>query len=183
MIWSISCHINAKEIGLWSCGLCQRMLKSWHILRNFRKICGFWAGNTDDLCIYFYFPTCSFQLGPFFLPSWACFLLLRLQSYRNKIKTILAPSVNLQKWHLEYHQNHSRNTVILKLNGSRSKHWNLILKRSNDSLWTKLSGILAFTVMSSIDCIAQTLLYMVVDFTILLSKGIYGNMVLSRPLM
>ena len=115
---------------------------------------------TLTICIYFYnfyFPTCSFQLGPFFLPSWACFLLLRLQSYRNKIKTILAPSVNLQKWRLEYHQNHSRNTVILKLNGSRSKHWNLILKRSNDSLWTKLSGILAFRVMSSIDCIARTL--------------------------
>ena len=29
---------------------------------------------------------------------------------------------NLQKWRIEYHQINSRNTVILKLNGSRSKH-------------------------------------------------------------
>ena len=100
----------------------------------------------------FYFPTCSFQLAETFL------LALEATIISNKIKTILAPSVNLQKWRLEYHQNHSRNTVILKLNGSRSKHWNLILKRSNDSLWTKLSGILAFIVMSSIDCIARTLI-------------------------
>ena len=110
---------------------------------------------TLTICIYFYnfyFPTCSFQLAETFL------LALEATIISNKIKTILAPSVNLQKWRLEYHQNHSRNTIILKLNSSRSKHWNLILKSSNDSLWTKLSGILAFTVMSSIDCIARTLL-------------------------
>ena len=49
MIWSISYHINVIEFGLWSCGLCQRTLKSWHILRNFRKICGFLAGHSDAL--------------------------------------------------------------------------------------------------------------------------------------
>ena len=73
MIWSICYLINVIEFGHWSCGLCQRTLKSWHILKFFRKICGFRAGNSDDLYnvlfvfVYFYnfyFPTCSFfQLG------------------------------------------------------------------------------------------------------------------------
>ena len=34
-------NINVIEFGLWSCGLCEKMLKSWHILRNFCKICSF----------------------------------------------------------------------------------------------------------------------------------------------
>ena len=51
-----------------------------------------------------------------------------------------------------------RNTVILKLNHRRSKHWNWFLKHSNGSLWTKLSGILVFAVVSSLYCIARTLM-------------------------
>ena len=47
---------------------------------------------------------------------------------------------------------------ILKLNHSHSKHWNQVLNHLNGSLWTKSSGILVFLFMSSIYCIARTLL-------------------------
>ena len=46
---------------------------------------------------------------------------------------------------------------ILKLNYRHSKHCSQFLKHSNDSLWTKSSGILVFTAMSSTYCIARTL--------------------------
>ena len=48
-------HINVIEFGLWSCGLCQRILKSCPILRNIRKICMFWSGYSDDLFLQFTF--------------------------------------------------------------------------------------------------------------------------------
>ena len=48
MIWSISYHINVIEFGLWSCGLCDTILKSWHLLTNIRKICTSWPGYSDD---------------------------------------------------------------------------------------------------------------------------------------
>ena len=52
MIWPISFHINVIEFSLWSCGLIRKPLKSWHILRNFRKICIFGDGSSDDHMIY-----------------------------------------------------------------------------------------------------------------------------------
>ena len=48
MIWSISYHINVIEFGLWSCGLCHTILKSWHLLTNIRKICTSRPGYSDD---------------------------------------------------------------------------------------------------------------------------------------
>ena len=48
MIWSISYHINVIEFGLWSCGLCHTILKSWHLLTNIRKICTSRSGYSDD---------------------------------------------------------------------------------------------------------------------------------------
>ena len=71
----MSYYLNVIEYGLWSCGLCGGTLKSWHILRNIRKICVVWSGYSDDhSCIYFYnlhFPTCSFQLRPWAAQSSA----------------------------------------------------------------------------------------------------------------
>ena len=45
---------------------------------------------------------------------------------------------------------------ILKLNHRRSKYCSQFLKHSNDSLWTKSSGILVFKAMSSTYCIARS---------------------------
>ena len=49
MILLLTFPKNVLEFGLRSCGLCLRTLKSWHILRNFRKICGFGAGPSQSV--------------------------------------------------------------------------------------------------------------------------------------
>ena len=82
---------------------------------------------------------------------------------KNNFATLLsyahpAHTFQTSKWQTEDHQNLTKDTVNLKLNGSRSNHWNLIQRCSNDSLWTKPCGILVFTIMSSTYCIAWTLL-------------------------
>ena len=92
----------------------------------------------------------------FFCDSFIWILRLRMISDFLVLHLSNFKSTGQNGW-LGYHQKLNRNTVILKLNGRCSKHWNSFLKHSNGSLWTKLSGILAFTVMSSIDCIARTL--------------------------
>ena len=48
----MSYYINVIEIGLWSCGLILRTLKSWHFSDNFCKICIFGDGNSDDHMFY-----------------------------------------------------------------------------------------------------------------------------------
>ena len=92
----------------------------------------------------------------FFCDSFIWILRLRMISDFLVLHLSNFKSTGQNGW-LGYHQKLNRNTVILKLNGRCSKHWNSFLKHSNGSLWTKLSGILAFTVMSSIYCIARTL--------------------------
>ena len=65
MIWSISYHINVIEFGLWSCGLCDTILKSWHLLTNICKICTSRSGYSDD-------SSRSVKLLVIFLDSFIC---------------------------------------------------------------------------------------------------------------
>ena len=129
----------------------------WYSIRHFWSL-------TEGAFMTIYIYRAQHRVASFFLvtsvgftPRGRPFVILSGLNSQMKMSMKNNNIFNLQKWRIEYHQNNSRNTVILKLNGSRSKHWNLILKRSNDSLWTKSSGILVFTVMSSIYCIARTL--------------------------
>ena len=151
MIWSISYHLNVIDFGLWSCGLCGRTLKSWHILRIFRKIWGIWAGNSDDLKNFLFISIISIfrpvvfslDLAACLAGTLSCFSLTILVPYQNGGLKTTGSWVKIPQ--------------ILKLNHSHSKHWNQVLNHLNGSLWTKSSGILVFLFMSSIYCIARTL--------------------------
>ena len=142
MIWSISYHINVTEFGLWSCALCDTILKSWHLLTNIRKICTSRPGYSDD-------SSRSVKFVVFSLTGLAWqWIFISCIPWSAVIK--------LQNGRVNTTESWGKIPQILKLNHRRSKHCSQFLKHSNDSLWTKSSGILVFKAMSSTYCIART---------------------------